>query len=147
MSRENPQTTDNGTEHGTQKYGRSKHARGDTAIHGIPYVRDDASAVGERCDGEEPAKKPCDEQSGHVIRARLAYVKQGVDGESAKEDGTPADELRARTPEGRTEHEANEEDGKYEVAYLHPDMKFVRNNAHGRGWRRRSKCTANKVSR
>jgi hypothetical protein len=26
-------------------------------------------------------------------------------------------------------------------------MKFVRNNAHGRGWRRRSKCTASKVSR
>jgi hypothetical protein len=73
-------------------------------------------------------------------------VEEGVDQESANEDRSPADELRAGTPEGRTEHEANEEEGKDEIADFRSDMKLVCGNSRGRGWRSRSKCATDKVS-
>ena len=51
------QTTDNGTKYRAKKNGRRKHTRGDAPVHRIPYVRDDASTVSERCHGKEAAEK------------------------------------------------------------------------------------------
>ena len=61
MEGKDPQTTDDGTKYRAKKDGRRKHTRGSAPVHGIPYVRDDTSAVGERCHGKEATEKAGDE--------------------------------------------------------------------------------------
>jgi len=55
-------------------------------------------------------------------------MEDGVHRESADKDGPPTDELRAGTPEGGAKHEANEEEGGYEVAYFPPDVEVMGNS-------------------
>ena len=57
-------------------------------------------------------------------------MKEGIDGESADEDGPPANELRSRTPKGGTEHKADQKEGEYEVTYFPRDMKVARDDWH-----------------
>src|SRR6266852_2577282 len=134
----NSQTTDDRSEHRTQEDGRRKHARSDSPVHGIPYVRNDTGAVSEGCDSEETTYKAGDKQSRHVVRAGLADVEDGVHRESSDKDRPSTNQLTTRTPECGADHKANKEEGSYEVAYFPPDMEFMRNSWHRRGWRRRS---------
>ena len=58
-------------------------------------------------------------------------MEEGINDECADEDGSPSDELRARAPEGRAEHEADQEEGEYEIAHFPRGMKVARDDGHG----------------
>ena len=74
-------------------------------------------------------------------------MEDRVNRECADEDGPSTDELRAGTPEDGAEHVADEEKGKYEVAYFPPYVKVMRDDRHRGGWCRRSEsAVADKVS-
>jgi hypothetical protein len=94
------------------------------------------------------AYKARDEQRRKVVRAGLTDVEDGVDREGADEDRPSTDELRAGTPEGGTEHEADEEEGEYEVAYFPPDMEITRNNRDRRrmAQKKRTFCLEGTIS-
>lgn len=143
--RKHSQTTDDGTEHRTKKDGRSIYARSDAPIHGIPHVRNDTGAVGERGDGEKTTEKARDKQGRHVIRAGLADMEECESRESPDKDGPPTDELRAGAPEGGAEHVANEEVGENKVAHFPLHVKVAGDDGDCRGWRRRSKCATDNV--
>ena len=78
--------------------------------------------------GEETTYKPGDKQRRHVLRARLAYVEDGVHRESADKGGPSTNQLRAGTLEYRADHKANEEEGRYDVAYFPRHVEFMRDD-------------------
>jgi len=57
-------------------------------------------------------------------------MKEGADGESADEDGPPANELRPMAPKGWAELKANQKEGEYEVTYFPGGMKVARDDRH-----------------
>ena len=60
-------------------------------------------------------------------------MEHRAEGECVDGDGPSPDELRAGSPEGRPDCEADEEDGEYKVAYFSPNMELVHNNGDRRG--------------
>jgi hypothetical protein len=60
-------------------------------------------------------------------------MEQRAEGKCVNGDGAPPDELRARSPERRTDCEADEEDGKYEVSNFPTNVELVCDGGDGRG--------------
>lgn len=67
-------------------------------------------------------------------------MEHRAEGECVDGNGAAPDELRAGSPEGRPDCEADEEDCEYEVAYFSPNMELVRDDGDGRGRCGRGEC-------
>jgi hypothetical protein len=68
-------------------------------------------------------------------------MEQSAEGECIDRDGAPSDELRARSPEGRPDCEADEEDGEYEVTDFPTSVELVCDCGNGRRRCGRGECT------
>ena len=68
-------------------------------------------------------------------------MEQRAEGECVDGDGAPPDEFRARSPEGRPDCEADEEEGEYEVTNFPTNVELVCYGGNGRGRCGRGECT------